>query len=147
MVTIKQDSELITNYVAANPIPAGERFEIFRDAQGDPGVFALSEDSYLYLIMVINGTTTKLDFGYTSGIVSEGVKVQAFAVVQAPDSTLDICIATAGSDDTSDFVLLHNVVLGELQGPIPSSKITRGSNFPTVHHIFMASFLSRTLDD
>ncbi|KAI8717021.1 hypothetical protein NCS52_00997300 [Fusarium sp. LHS14.1] len=139
MVVIKQDSELMTNYVSANPIPAGERFAVFRDANGEPGVFALSEDLYLYLVMVIDGKAEKIDFGNTSGIVSRGVKVQAFAVVQAPDSTLDICIATPGAGETSNFTLLHSITLSELKGSIPSSKVLCGSNFPSVHHIFMTN--------
>lgn len=137
MVIIKQDSELMTNYVSANPIPAGQHFAIFRDANMDPGVFSLSEDSYLYLITVINGQATKIDFGSVSGIVPQGVKVQAFAVVQAPDSTLDICIATPQTSSTSNFTLLHNITFNELLGPIPSSKIIRGTNFPIIDHIYM----------
>ncbi|RFU77335.1 hypothetical protein TARUN_4887 [Trichoderma arundinaceum] len=138
MVTITQDSELMTNYVSANPIPAGQHFAVFRDAQMDPGVFALSEDFYLYLIMVINGQATKIDFGHVSGIVPQGVQVQAFAVVQAPDSTLDICIATPGSGNTTNFALLHNITFTELLSPIQSSKIIRG-NFPKVDHIYMSN--------
>lgn len=138
MVTIKQDSELMTNYVSANPIPAGQHFAVFRDANMDPGVFSLSEDSYLYLITVINGKATKIDFGSVSGIVPSGVKVQAFAVVQAPDSTLDICIATPQANNTtSSFTLLYGITFSELLGPIPSSKIIRGANFPTIDHIYM----------
>ncbi|KAK0757264.1 hypothetical protein N5P37_009982 [Trichoderma harzianum] len=138
MVIIKQDSELMTNYVSANPIPAGQHFAVFRDANMDPGVFSLSEDSYLYLITVINGKATKIDFGSVSGIVPSGGKVQAFAVVQAPDSTLDICIATPGATaTTSSFTLLYGVTFAELRGPIPSSKIIRGASFPTVDHIYM----------
>ncbi|PNP58955.1 hypothetical protein THARTR1_01203 [Trichoderma harzianum] len=140
MVTIKQDSELMTNYVSANPIPAGQHFAVFRDSDMDPGVFSLSEDSYLYLITVVNGKATKIDFGSVSGVVPKGVKVQAFAVVQAPDSTLDICIATPGANAaTSSFTLLYGVTFAELQGPIPSSKIIRGASFPTVDHIYMSN--------
>ncbi|UKZ82559.1 hypothetical protein TrVFT333_010350 [Trichoderma virens FT-333] len=140
MVTIKQDSELMTNYVSANPIPAGQHFAVFRDANMDPGVFALSEDSYLYLITVINGKATKIDFGSVSGIVPSGVKVQAFAVVQAPNSTLDICIATPGANNTtSTFTLLYGITFTELLGPIPSSKIIRGDSFPIIDHIYMSN--------
>jgi hypothetical protein len=141
MVTITQDSELMTNYVSANPIPAGQQFAVFRDAQMDPGIFALSEDFYLYLIMVINGQATKIDFGSVSGVVPKGVQVQAFAVVQAPDSTLDICIATPSNGNTSNFALLYNISLAELQSPIQSTKIIRGS-FPTVDHIYMVRPIS-----
>ncbi|KAL5592278.1 hypothetical protein FOBRF1_013304 [Fusarium oxysporum] len=139
MVVIHRDSELMTNYVSANPIPASERFGVFRDADNEPGVFALSEDFYLYVVMLIDQKPTKIDFGHISGVVPNGVKVQAFAVVQAPDSTLDICIATPGTGDTSDFALLHNISPSDLKDPTPSSKVIRGSGFPTVHHIFMSN--------
>ena len=136
MVFINQDSELMTNYVGANPIPAGERFSVFRDADNDVGVFALSEDGVLELIMAVDGKTTKIDFGVNSGILASGAVVQAFAVAQSPGSTLDIAVAVAHGS-SSDFYLLTGIGLSELQGPAPSSKITTGSGFPTVRHIFM----------
>ncbi|KAF4334795.1 hypothetical protein FBEOM_11362 [Fusarium beomiforme] len=139
MVVIHRDSELMTNYVAANPIAASERFDVFTDADNEPGVFALSEDFYLYVIMLIDHKPTKIDFGHISGVVPSGVKVQAFAVVQAPDTTLDICIVTPGAGSTSDFALVHNISPRELNRPIPPSKVIRGSDFPTVDHIFMAN--------
>lgn len=138
MITVKQDSELITNYVAANPIPAGERFVVVSDEHQEPAVFALSEDSILYLIKVIDGQTAKLNFGKTSGVVGDGVAVQAFAVTQAADSSLNICIATRGfNKNESSFHLLHNITLPELQAEIPASKIISGHKFPRVYHIFM----------
>lgn len=137
MVLIKQDSELMTTYVSANPIPAGQHFEVFQDANMDPVVFSLSEDNCLYLVTVVDGKATRLDFGRASGILPGGGKIQAFALAQAPDSTLDICIATYRDDTHSNFFLLHNLSADELLGPTPSSKIMPGEYFPTIEHIYM----------
>ena len=143
MIIIKHDSELMRNYVAANPVPAGERFAVFKDLQEEPAVLALSDDSRLNLVMVVNGSATKIDFEKSSGIAKDGVKVQAFAVKQASDTTLDICITTEASNNKSNFWLLHGIKPADLLEQIPTSKITRGT-FPSVRHIFMVC--SRPID-
>lgn len=136
MVVVKQDSELMTNYVAANPVPAGERFAVFTDDRQSPAVFALSENKILELIIVINGTSTKLDFGSTCGAFDANAQVQAFAVTQGDDGTLDISVAVPGNGGLSNYFLFHGVEPKELQGRISSSKIIRGTQFPPVKHIF-----------
>lgn len=136
MIIVKKDSELMTNYVAANPVPAGENFGVFQDKQLQPAVLALSQDSFLYLVINVKGQSIKFNFRETSGIAKGKGKVQAFAVQQAPDLTLDICIATEADKKISDFYLLHGVTLEEITGAIPQSKIIHGQ-FPTVHHIYM----------
>lgn len=137
MITIKKDSELITNYVTASPVPAGEEFGVFVDKNQQPAVLALSEDSFLYLIIAYKGKIIRLDFGRSSGIVQgDNAKVQAFAVQQAPDGALDICIAVEASEKESDFYLLYNIKPDELFQPIPEEKLIRG-RFPTVDHFYM----------
>lgn len=136
MLIIKKDSEVMTNYVAANPVPAGENFGVFHDKDWQPAVFALGEDGILSLIITVGREPTKINFTKASGLFSEDVKVQAFAVLQAPDSSLDICIATEASDTTSNFYLLHHITLDEIPGTMPSAKVIQGV-FPTVRHIFM----------
>ncbi|RAH63727.1 uncharacterized protein BO66DRAFT_476374 [Aspergillus aculeatinus CBS 121060] len=136
MITVKKDSEVMTNYVAANPVPAGEAFGVFHDQQWQPAVFALGEDSILSLIITAGREPKKFDFAKLSGLFSVDVKVQAFAVLQAPDGSLDICIATKASDTTSNFYLLHNITLDEILGTMPSAKVIQGV-FPTVDHIYM----------
>ncbi|KAJ8212576.1 hypothetical protein LV164_002350 [Aspergillus fumigatus] len=101
-----------------------------------PAVFALGEDGILSLIITVGREPTKINFTKASGLFSEDVKVQAFAVLQAPDSSLDICIATEASDTTSNFYLLHHITLDEIPGTMPSAKVIQGV-FPTVRHIFM----------
>ncbi|PYI24824.1 hypothetical protein BO86DRAFT_433701 [Aspergillus japonicus CBS 114.51] len=136
MITVKKDSEVMTNYVAANPVPAGESFGVFHDQQWQPAVFALGEDSILSLIITVGREPQKYDFAKLSGLFSQDVKVQAFAVLQATDGSLDICIATEASNTTSNFYLLHNITLDEIPGTVPSAKVIQGT-FPTVDHIYM----------
>ncbi|PYH40187.1 uncharacterized protein BP01DRAFT_410995 [Aspergillus saccharolyticus JOP 1030-1] len=136
MITVKKDSEVMTNYVAANPVPAGENFGVFHDQQWQPAVFALGEDHILSLIITVDREPKKYDFAKISGLFSQEVEVQAFAVLQAPDSSLDICIATKASDTTSNFYLLHHITLDEIPGTVPSAKVIQGV-FPTVDHIYM----------
>ncbi|XXH03862.1 hypothetical protein Hte_010268 [Hypoxylon texense] len=136
MIIVKKDSEVMTNYVAANPVPAGESFGVFNDQSLQPAIFALSEDAILNLIVTADREPAKFDFGKLCGLFPGGVIIQAFAVLQAPDSSLDICIATKATDTTSNFYLLHHITLDEIIGTTPSAKVTRGV-FPTVDHIYM----------
>lgn len=142
MITVNKDSEVMTNYVAANPVSAGEAFGVFHDQQWQPAVFALGEDSILSLIITVGREPKKFDFAKLSGLFSVDVKVQAFAVLQAPDGSLDICIATKASDTTSNFYLLHNITLDEILGTMPSAKVIQGV-FPTVDHIYMVCYVLR----
>lgn len=123
-------------------MPAGENFGVFYDQTFQPAVFALGEDGILNLIITIGREPTKVDFGEASALFPKDVQVQAFAVLQAPDSSLDICIATKATDTTSDFYLLHHITLDEIVGTMPSAKVTHGV-FPTVDHIYMVCSMSR----
>lgn len=125
--------ELLTSNVA---VPAGENFGVFHDQNLQPAVFALSEDGILNLIITVDREPSKIDFGKSSALFPEDAKVEAFAVLQAPDSSLDICIATKATDSTSDFYLLHHITLDEIPGTMPSAKVTHGV-FPAVDHIYM----------
>ncbi|RHZ62475.1 uncharacterized protein CDV56_108640 [Aspergillus thermomutatus] len=124
MISVVKDGELMTNYVTMNPVPA---------------VMSLSEDHILYLIISEDGKVTRLDFGKSSGIVTGDRQVQAFAVQQALDGTLDICIAVETIGSRSHFYLLHAIRPDELLQPIPSKEIIDGLNFPAVAHIYMGN--------
>ena len=139
MITITQDSELMTNLISANPIPAGNRFIAFRDHNLDPAVFSLSDDQKLNLVITVNGEPNLIDFGNTSGLYTKHTKIQAFDVKQAPDSGLNICIATEAIDGRSDFYLIHDIKPSELLKPVAADRIVKGSGFPGTHHIFMVS--------
>ncbi|KAL4984975.1 hypothetical protein BDW68DRAFT_193269 [Aspergillus falconensis] len=136
MIIVKKDSEVMTNYVAANPVPAGEHFAVFNDIQQQPAVFSLGDNGVLNMIITANREPTRYDFAKQSNLFPKDVQVQAFAVQQAPDSSLDICIATKASDKESDFYLLHHITLDEITGTIPSAKLTHGL-FRTIDHIYM----------
>lgn len=143
MITVAKDGELMTNYATINPVPAGEVFGAFTDHTNQPAVMSLSEDNILYLIISKNDKVTRFDFGKSSGIVKEGRKVLAFAVQQALDSTLDICMAVDKPTPGCHFYLLHSIKSEDLLHPIPSNKIIDAVNFPIVKHIYMVSRIPR----
>lgn len=117
-------------------VSAGEDFGVFHDQNLQPAVFPLSEDAILNLIIAVSREPSNVDFGKASALFPEYVKVQAFAVLQAPDSSLDISIATKATDTTSDFYLLHHITLDEIPVTIASAKVTHGA-FSTVGHNYM----------
>lgn len=137
MITVTKDGELMTNYSTINPVPAGEVFGVFTDHTNQPAVMSLSEDNILYLIISNNGKVTRFNFGKSSGVVGEGRKVLAFAVQQAPDGTLDICMAVNQPTDNCHFYLLHAIKPEGLLHPIPLDKIINSVDFPIVKHIYM----------
>lgn len=139
MITITQDSELMTNLIPANPIPAGNRFVVFKDDNHDPAVFSLGDDQTLNLVITVNGEPTLTDFGNSSGLFSKGTKIQAFDVKQAPDLGLNICIATEAGNGKSDFHLIYGIKPNELLKPAKADRIVKGNGFPETHHIFMVS--------
>ena len=141
MITITQDSELMTNYIPANPIPAGKRFVAFKDTNLDPAVFSLGDDDTLNLVITVNNEPTLTDFGDISGLFAKGTKIQAFDVKQAPDLTLNICIATETGSARSDFHLIHGIKPSELRDPINADRVIKGNGFNEIHHIFMVRML------
>lgn len=129
----------MTNYATINPVPADEVFGAFTDHEKQPAVMSLSEDNILYLIISDNGKVSRFDFGQSSGLVGENRKVLAFAVQQALDGTLDICMAVDKPTPGCRFYLLHAILPEELLQKIPRSKVIDAVNFPMVAHIFMVS--------
>ena len=141
MITIAKDGELMTNHATINPVPAGEVFGAFTDHTEQPAVMSLSEDNNLYLIISKDGKATRFDFGKSSGIIEEGRKVLAFAVQQALNGTLDICMAVDKPTPGCHFYLLHNIKPEELLNPIPSNKVIDAVDFPVVKHIYMVGWI------
>ena len=139
MISITQDSELMTNLIPANPIPAGNRFVVFEDEDHEPAVFSLGEDQILNLVITVDGEPTLVNFGEVLDIFSEGTKIQAFNVKQAPDLSLNLCIATQATNGLSSFHLVHAIKPSELLQSVATEKLVKGENFPVIHHIFMVS--------
>ncbi|KAI1143196.1 hypothetical protein F5Y05DRAFT_367831 [Hypoxylon sp. FL0543] len=137
MITIKQDSELMTNYIPANPVPAGNRFVGIKDAHSRPACFSLSSDKKLNLIIQSDDAATLVDFGELAGIHGN---VQAFDVQQSPNSDLSLCVATDEGDGTSSFWFLDKLHPRNLTGSVPENKIVKGNGFPSIHHLFMSNF-------
>lgn len=147
MIIVKQDSELMTNLIPANPVPSGNRFSVFKDEQFNPAVMSLGDNHKLNLIIEIDGSPTLIDFGKTSGLVKDGTKILAFDVQQAPDMSLDICFALDAIMSQSDLIVIHAVMPAELSKPISSEKVATGHGFPVVHNIYMVSGISASVVD
>jgi hypothetical protein len=137
MITITQDSELMTNYISANPIPAGNRFVAFRDENHDPAVISLGSDNTLNLVITVRGQPTAVDLVKTSGLFDDETKIQAFDVKQSPDLGLNICIVAEGAFGKSDFYLIHNIQPSELLKTISKDKVINAYGISQTKHIFM----------
>ncbi|KAI0841842.1 hypothetical protein F5Y06DRAFT_258371 [Hypoxylon sp. FL0890] len=137
MITIKQDSELMTNYIPANPVPAGNRFVGIKDAHSRPACFSLSSDKKLNLIIQSDDAATLVDFGELAGIHGD---VQAFNVQQSPNSDLSLCVATDEGNGTSSFWFLDKLHPRNLTGNVPKDRIVKGNGLPSIHHLFMSNF-------
>ncbi|KAI5461885.1 hypothetical protein BGZ63DRAFT_424737 [Mariannaea sp. PMI_226] len=137
MITVTQDSEFMTNLLAANPVPAGQRFVAFRDKDANPAVFALGQDSVLNLIINQNGRPSRVDFGALCKFVG---KILAFEVQQNLDNSLSIVVATDAGNKLSSIYILHNVVPADLLTIQPTSVLSAGSSYPLVYEIFLSNF-------
>jgi hypothetical protein len=136
MISIKQDSELMINYIPANPVAAGEHFVSIHDERSRPACFSMSSDKKLNLVIENDGAVVLTDFGAHIGITGD---VQAFDAQQGNDLKLDICVAFVGDNSTSSFILIHQIRPRDLLNSISDVKIIKGSGLPTVHHLFMVS--------
>ncbi|KAK6526111.1 hypothetical protein TWF281_011148 [Arthrobotrys megalospora] len=141
MITIKEDSELMTNLIPANPIPSGNRFVAIKDEDSKLACFSLSDDKKLNLTVNIHGVYSLIDFGKLAGIQAD---VQAFDVQQSPNLSLDICVATDDGDDKSTLWFFDKVDIESVSESIPGSKVIKSSGLPAVHHLFMSNFGSES---
>jgi hypothetical protein len=134
MITITQDSEFMTNLLAANPVPAGKQFVAILDKDANPAVFALGEDSVLNLIINQDGNPSRVDFGALCKISGE---VLAFGVQQNADSTLSIVMASNAGNNLSNVYILVGVMPADLLTIQPSSVLFAGGSYPLVYDVFL----------
>ncbi|RSL98350.1 hypothetical protein CEP52_010361 [Fusarium oligoseptatum] len=136
-ITIAQDAELMTNIIAANPVPASRRFFAFTDEQKHPAILSQSEDLKLLLTIHIDGKPQQKNLGEIWGLSGD---VQSCHLVQASDLKVFITVATDAGDSNSHFYLIQGVMPSELLIS-DSDKITEATGlFPTVHGIYTSNF-------
>lgn len=123
MASIVYDSELMTNYLAAVPVPAGSQFFTVLDpVTSRPIVFALSNDAVprLQATKVClagsaghlsdhlqddkNGQRQLIDIGKILGIADD-TRIQTFEVKQLDDKSIVLCVAVRINDTTSRLLL------------------------------------------
>lgn len=136
MITVTQDSEFMTNLLAANPVPAGKRFIAIQDKDANPAVFALGQDSVLNLIINQNGAPSRIDFG---ALCKFSGKILAFDVQQNIDNSLSIVVASDAGNNLSNIYVLNNVMPADLLTIQPASVLFAGSSYPLVFDIFLVS--------
>lgn len=135
MIEITQDSEFMTNLLAANPVPAGKHFSVLQDQNSNPAVFSLGEDSKLNLIINQNGASTLVDYGALCQIMGD---VQAFGVQQSSvDQSIFIVVVTKAGQNQSAMYILVNMTPQNLLTPSPSNIIAVGGLFPQIFDVFL----------
>ncbi|KAJ6111869.1 hypothetical protein N7523_007930 [Penicillium sp. IBT 18751x] len=138
MIQITQDSEFMTNLLAANPVPAGKHFAVIQDQNSNPAVFSLGEDSKLNLIINQNGAPTLVDYGALCQITKD---VQAFSVQQSSvDQSIFITVVADAGQNQSAMYILVNMTPQNLLSPSPSNIIAVGNLFPQVYDVFLSDF-------
>lgn len=136
MLSIKQDSEFMTNLLPANPIQPGRRFVAFNDAQGHPAVFALSADHKLNLFIIQDGKYAFIEFNTLWQLPSE---ITSFDMRQATDGSVYLVVASKSSDTTSSVHIVSDVRPEDLGMPLLSKVISAGSKYPSVYEIYLVS--------
>lgn len=137
MISIKQDAELMTNFLPANPVAAGSRFVAFRDEDSSPAVFSLSKDHKLVLIISVNGTPTLVDFGKLCGITGN---VQAFDMRQGSDFKTWIAVEVDAGSNQSEFVLIFDLKPKDLLAPPQANIVKGGVHYEQLYGMYMVGF-------
>lgn len=134
MISFTEDSELMTNLLPANPVPAGNRFVAIRDADSNPALVSLSQDNKLNLIIKRVGAPKLVDLGSLYGLTT---KVLAFDVYQDPELNLWFAIATDAGNNQCNFYLIVNVAAKDVLTPPSGSIVGSEAKYPLIHAIFI----------
>ncbi|KAK1774877.1 hypothetical protein QBC45DRAFT_489404 [Copromyces sp. CBS 386.78] len=140
MASLSIDSELMTNYVSAVPIPAGSHHVAVLDEKRMPMVFGLSSDSDSPQLQVlrrdVQGRSQLLNLHNLLGL-PDATRVQTFHVEQSWDLTLYLAIAYTPEDtpSSSKLQLLKPFRPEDLkEGPVeaPISGVNTSLAYPDV---------------
>ncbi|KAF7870614.1 hypothetical protein EAF04_004358 [Stromatinia cepivora] len=141
MASIATDSELMTNFIAAVPVPAGSHFDTVLDENRRPLVFCLNQEAVpkLQIIRIGNNNAPVVfDLGPCISLPAAAM-VQTFEVQQANDLTLYLCVAYQQSATSSSLIVplpfRPDLLKSDVRLPIiPSSQ----SSIGTAVKIFMS---------
>ncbi|KAF9636469.1 hypothetical protein BFW01_g7365 [Lasiodiplodia theobromae] len=138
MINITQDVELMSNFVAANPVPASNRFSVIRDEKGNPAILSHSSGDKLELIIEVDGKPQIADLGQIWQLPG---RVQAFDVVQRADLRVFIAVATGASGQgKSHFSLIQDVMPSALLTFTADNLATASETFAQIHEVYMSNF-------
>ncbi|KAH0372867.1 hypothetical protein KCU65_g919, partial [Aureobasidium melanogenum] len=111
MASLTVDSELMTNYISAVPVPAGSHHVAVLDEKRMPLLFTLSNDRPLPRLQVLRrdseGQSSIFDIGKQIGL-PENAYIQSFHVEQSWNLKLYLAVSYRSGDDDSKS-LLHLV--------------------------------------
>jgi hypothetical protein len=141
MVYIKHDAELMTSFLAADKMRAGNHFVAFKDASSNPALFSLSDHGNLNLIMDDEGEPTLMSF---RDILPYEGSVLTFDVQQYSDLTLNIGLVTEESNGQRTFYLVRRISPDDLWrgGDLETYTLEGTTQVPVTRRIFMVgSFL------
>ncbi|KAF2835860.1 hypothetical protein M501DRAFT_1007694 [Patellaria atrata CBS 101060] len=140
MAYFKVDAELMTNYVAATPVPAGSHFATVLDETSQPIVISLSSDRPSPKLQIVrhneNGVQYLFDLGACFNLPTDAL-IQTFDVVQDSYLTLYIVFAYLRDGNCSHVVLSKPFAPSTLRAGVKLDKIPGDWTVGTVERIFM----------
>jgi hypothetical protein len=127
MARVLADSELMTNYVSAAPVPAGSYFQVILDEQRRPMVVSISNDptpklqlgksilsqraselpqTYTITVKHNKGEPSQvLDIGPCLGIRGDSGRILTFAIQQAENLAVCLCVALSTGEKEARLVV------------------------------------------
>ncbi|KAF7502179.1 hypothetical protein GJ744_006768 [Endocarpon pusillum] len=142
MASVRIDSELMTNYVSAVPVPAGGHHVTVLDEKRMPMVFSLSNDKESPQLRIIRrdaqGRSEMFTIHKIIGL-HDNVYIQYFHVEQSWSLKLHLVVACKSSDNSSSLVVLKPFLPDQLhEGAEPLNRISGESILGTIQKIQMS---------
>ncbi|KAL2002673.1 hypothetical protein VTN02DRAFT_6208 [Thermoascus thermophilus] len=140
MAYVKTDAELMTNLIAAKPVPTGSHFAAALDESSRPMVVSLSDDKVPKLQIIRHspdGRQYLFDLGGCFDL-PEGAIIQAFDLVQDASQKLFLAFAYVKDEKSSHVVLAKPFSPSKLQEGVKLSKVPGDWTVGSVKRIFMS---------
>ena len=152
MGSLRIDSELMTNYLSAVPVPAGSHFVTVLDERRQPMVFALSNDEVpklqccKYTSLWITWFfafadylhSELLDISYSLRLPAD-CRIQIFHVEQSQSLKLHLCLAYALDSKSSRLVIAKPFQPDFLREDVLLDTAVGPDRLGTVENIYMGS--------
>ncbi|KAL3422840.1 Vegetative incompatibility protein HET-E-1-like protein 20 [Phlyctema vagabunda] len=140
MASFKTDAELMTNYVAASPVPAGSHFRTLLDENNKPIVVSLSNDETPKLQVVrhdAQGLQYLFDLKSYFELPKDAI-IQAFDVTQDNGKTIYLAFAYTRDGQRSSAIIAKPFAPIVLQNGAKLPKLNGTWTFGLVKRVFMS---------